>query len=145
MPSYGEWKHCGTSEYTVVVGGANLFLSRMSKNGLEKFAHVDVVRTCITRKRGLLRKMYGCCPPCFGIQGVLCAAQIFDHFLSYKVQTHFWGGFFYKRRILSKMRVEFTRSFRKIKLKKLKCRQGAVPQKLPNIPSDNLHVMKLRI
>jgi len=74
MLSYGEWKHFSTSEYTVVVGGANLLLSRMSKNWLEKFAHVDVVRTCITRKRGLLRKMYGYCSPCFGIQGALCAA-----------------------------------------------------------------------
>jgi len=27
-----------------------------------KIAHADVARTCITGKRGLLRKMYGYCP-----------------------------------------------------------------------------------
>jgi len=39
-----------------------------------KIAHADVVRTCITRKRGLVRKMYDYCPPCFGIQAGLYAA-----------------------------------------------------------------------
>lgn len=57
----------------LLLAGKSYFQVECLKMGL-KIAHADVVGTCITRKRGLLRKMYGYCPPCFGIQRGLCAA-----------------------------------------------------------------------